>query len=563
MAEANIDNFNKKLLDIRMKLPDYLLEHGLDVTNGRKILCINPDHDDSHPSMSTFDTKEGNPALHCFSCGFSADIFMAAHVLENRPVMGPGFINDNVRFLGEKFDIDVPIKALSEEEIYEMQTYQAYQAAANYISNCEFGEAQKAELNKRGWDEKFAKKLQIGTCTDFTEFRQTMKNYGFSAKFLDDVDLGNDKIFSPNNLIFTVHDDNGRPVGFAARNLKFDGTKDDNGKLIHGSKFNNTKTTNLKCNIYRKSERLYLLHKAKKKSPPLYVFEGYGDGVTAQQAGLENACAIGALELSEHHLNSCRRNGCYDVVICLDSDEAGMAKARRLLDEVLQSVHDIRIRFIFLPDKEVIDAETNEVTYEKVDPDIFIRERGLKEFLELPKVEPFTWRLQEFEKEDDADAETICFSMIPIILTEPSAIKREKMIRELSAHTGYSEKVIREELEKLRDSDEARIAGAKSAIIDDLMSSLKAKKDSPDILIQRAQDKLYNVEKEHSAGGLETNNLVNDVLSIKQYSENRELHVGLNMGPHFETLAVALAGDLRGKFVITGGTGNTGLEVAY
>lgn len=548
MSRANIDNIEKKLHEIRLRLPDYLLEHGQDITNGRKIKCLNPEHDDNNPSMSSFDTAAGTPAIHCFSCGWSADIFMAAHVLENKPIVGPGFLQDNVRHLGDKFGVDVPLRSLTEEEIYEMQTYQAYNMAAKYIAHCNFEPHHLEELQRRGWGEKFVRDAQIGCCDNFTSFRNQMKSYGFSARFLDEIDLGNEKIFSPENLIFTVHDENGRPVGFAARNLNFDGVRDDNGHFIKGSKFNNTRTTNVKCNIYKKSERLYLLHRAKRKSPPLYIFEGYGDALTAQQAGLGNSCAIGALELSEHHLNTCRRNGCYDVVICLDSDDAGMGKARRLLDEVLQNVHDIRIRFIFLTDGD----------NDKVDPDMFIRDHGIEAFINLPKVEPFVWRLQEFERDGDADAESICFSMIPIVMMEPSAIKRERMIRELSAHTGYSEKVIREELEKLKETDDAKVQKSKDAIIDSLVTSLKSKKDSPNILLQRAQDDLYKVEKEHSAGDLEIDNIVNDMLSIKQYTENREMHTGINIGPHFSTLAVALAGDLRGKFVIGGGTGNTG-----
>jgi replicative DNA helicase len=562
MSKANIDNFNSKLRELRGKLFDYLLEHGIDATHGKKILCLNPDHDDKHPSMSAFDTSDGTPALHCFSCGWSADVFMAAHALENKPVVGPGFIQDNVRYLAEKYEVEVPLKTLTEEDLYEMNTYQAYQAAAEYITNSNFLAHHIEELTNRGWSADFISKFNVGCCPSYADFRNHMKSYGFAGKFLDDIDLGNEKIFNPNNLIFTVHDEYGKPVGFAARNLKFDGVRDSEGNLLNGSKFNNTKTTNIKCNIYRKSERLYLLHKARKHSPPLFIFEGYGDALTAQGAGLENACAIGALELSEHHLNTCRKNGCYDVVICLDSDDAGQEKARRLLDDILKNVHDIRIRFIFLPDKE-IELEDGTIGYEKVDPDIFIRENGAESFLELPKIEPFVWRLQEFEKEGDVDAEAICSLMIPIILMEPNSIKREKMIRELSAYTDYSEKVIREELDRLKSSDQAKIQEAKSAIIDNLMASLKSKKDSPALLLQRAQDDLYSVDKEHNAGELEIDNLVSEALAIKEYTENKELHTGLKMGEFFKTMEVALAGDLRGKFIITGGTGNTGKTSMY
>lgn len=554
MSNANIDSFNSKLVELRGKLPDFLLEKGLDVRNGKKICCINPEHNDRNPSMSMYETEHGYPVVHCFGCSAHYDIFNVSHIFDNRPIVGPGFFHDNVRFLADKYKIDIPLRQLSEEEIYEMNTYNAYALAAEYISGCEFGTLQLEELNKRQWDEKFVKGLQIGSCDNYNKFRNYMKGHGYSAKFLDEIDLNNEGIFSPNNLIFTIHDEKGSPVGFSARNLRFDGEKDDNGRLISGPKFRNSKTTNIKCNIYRKSERLYLLHKV--KSLPVFIFEGYGDVVTAKQNGLENVCGIGSLELSEHHLNTLRKRGYYDIVICLDSDDSGIKKAKVLLDEVLKSIHDLRIRFIFLPPVEITqDGKTSIV---KVDPDIFIREKGIKEFLSLPKQDPFTWRLQEFQTQDDIDAETICMVMIPIIACEPSAIRRDRMIKELSEYTGYNERVINDEIQKLFNTDEARIQHARDAIIDDVVNKLKARKDSPEILLQRAMDDFYAVEKEHNSGKIDKNALLSEMLAIKQYGESQDYHQSINLGPHFRDLQNALSGDLRQKFIMIGGTANTG-----
>jgi len=563
MSLVKIDKLEEQLQKIRMHLPDYLKEQGHDISNGKKIKCLNPNHDDRSPSMSSFTVKEGHEQMHCFACGFNADIFTAAHVLEHKPIMGPGFIDDNVLYLAKKYDIEVPVKALTEEEIYEMSTYQAYKAATDYLARCPMGEAQLAELAKREWDPKFAKENLIVCCDDFPKFRTHMKTLGFSAKFLDEIDLGNDKIFAPSNLIFTVCDEHGRPVGFAARNLNFDGVKDvDTGRLINGTKFNNTRTTGAKCNIYRKSERLYLMHKAKRKSPPLYIFEGYGDAITLQQAGLEGSVAIGALELSEHHLNTCRRNGCYDVVFCLDGDKAGQEKAKALLDEVLHHVHDIKIRFIFLEEKEV-KLDDGSVISVKVDPDSYVRENGLESFMSLRRVNPFEWRLQEFEREGETDPETICFSMIPIIMNEPSPIRRQGMVKELSDHTGFPEKVIKEELDKLKSTEDARIQLGREAVVDNMISSLKNRKESFEVVLQKASDDLYKIDKDNNGPAMDANTMVNNILAIKQYSESEDLHVGLNFGENFRTLKAALSGDLRQKMILLGGGANTGKTTKF
>lgn len=548
-----LDNFEKQLDKIREFLPDYLNDHGLDVSNDRKICCINPKHDDRNPSMSLFSVGGKVGSVHCFSCNFSADIFTAAHVLEHKPKIGPAFISDNVLYLANKYDVEVSVKQLTEEEVYESNTFEAYKAAAHFIQSNDLSALAKQEIHSRQWSEEAMKEYQVGVCPDYDHFRNHLKLAGFSAKFLDEIDLNNKHIFSENNLIFTICDEFGRPVGFAARNLKYDGIKDENNRLINGPKFNNSKTTGTKCNIYRKSERLYLLHIARNQKPPLYIVEGYGDALSLQLAGLTNAVAIGSLELNEHHLNTCRRNGIYDVVVCLDGDKSGQAKAKILLDNILRNVHDIKIRFIFLEEEVDENGEPD-----KIDPDIYIRKYGIESFLQLPKIDPFEWRLMEFLNDDEADAESICFNMVPIILNEPSPIRRERMVKDLSSHTGYSDKAIKDELDRIADSEEARVQKKRLGVVDNIKSLLEKRSDSPEIILQRGISDLYDIEKERNASILTAESQVNNMLGIKQYEESEELHVALNFGKNFETLSVALAGDLRGKMIILGGSGNTG-----
>lgn len=552
MSSVKVDNIEKELAKLKPFLGDYLAEHGIDIRNGRKFKCINPEHDDRHPSMSTFNADDGTPLAHCFSCGFSSDIFRAAHVLEDKPIVGAGFIKDNVLYLAEKYGVEISTRAFTEEEIYEINTYEAYRIAAGYISRAPFNGKVVEEINRRGWNEEWLRNNRIGTCDDFNKMRSMLKSSGFSARFLDEIDLSNRNIFDPDCLIFTVCDDWGRPCGFAARNLNFDGLRDEGGQLVNGSKFNNTKTTGTKCNIYRKSERLFMLNVAKGNTPPLYIVEGYGDATTAHMNGITNVVAMGSVELSEHHFNTCRRNGIYDVIICLDNDKSGIKKARALLDEILINVHDMKIRFVFLP---TIDGK-------KMDPDLYIREHGAEAFLKLQKVEPFEWRLIEFSKEE-TDPEVICFSMIPIIANEPSPIRRESMMKELSDHTGYSENVIKEELNKLLESEEAKVQKRREGVISALEASIKERKESFETALQTAIDGLYNIEKEKAGGVLTPQNLITDIRSIKEYQEAEELHSLINFGDNFHTLQYALHGDVRQKVILVGGTANTGKTTQF
>jgi replicative DNA helicase len=77
MSKNNQANDTKERL--RGMLPEYLETIG--VSPDKLFRCLNPDHNDEHPSMS-FNKKDGQH-VHCFSCGANWDIFdlVAVHEL--------------------------------------------------------------------------------------------------------------------------------------------------------------------------------------------------------------------------------------------------------------------------------------------------------------------------------------------------------------------------------------------------------------------------------------------------------------------------------------------------
>lgn len=558
MSFIKIKNLEEQLVKIKSFLPDYIQEkHGVDLSSGRKIHCLNPSHDDKSPSMSMFRTSDNIPLLKCHSCGVTLDIFNACHITEHRPIVGPGFIDDTVVYLSKKYDIPIEMAKLSEDEIYEMNLINMYKAIHAYLIVQDFSTDHLTEIAKRGWTPEFAKKVGIGSCHDVSHLKEHLKNIGYSYKFMEENDLDHDRIFNSNNLIFTLFDEHGRPVSFSARNLSYDGLKDDNGRLINGSKFLNSKV-NPRCGIGKKSEILYMFHVAKTKPAPAIVFEGNADAITAHFHGITNTVAICGLSLNESHLNMFRRNGIYDIIVCLDGDEAGQIKAKQILDDALRKVHDIKIRFIFLPDKKVTDSNGVSVVV-KSDPDEYIREFGAESFLKLPKVDPFSWRLQQFDYDENTDSESICFSMVPIISADPSSIKREGMIKELSQYTGISEKAIREEVNKIVNADDLKIAKAKKAILDELVNQLSAGEvTGMETFLNSAIDKIQDIDKQFKTSVLDTESRVADMLGIKAYQESEEGHTQYNFGNDYRSINIALNGDLKQKMILVGGTANAG-----
>ena len=59
---------------LKQKLPEYMAMYGIQLKPNKNILCINPAHNDTTPSMGY---KADEHYLHCFSCGESYDIFAA------------------------------------------------------------------------------------------------------------------------------------------------------------------------------------------------------------------------------------------------------------------------------------------------------------------------------------------------------------------------------------------------------------------------------------------------------------------------------------------------------
>ncbi|RAZ02968.1 hypothetical protein C8322_13770 [Acinetobacter sp. SM1B] len=72
-----LSNYDKDAL--KQKLPEYIAMYGIQLKPNKNILCINPAHNDTTPSMGY---KADEHYLHCFSCGESYDIFGACEALE-------------------------------------------------------------------------------------------------------------------------------------------------------------------------------------------------------------------------------------------------------------------------------------------------------------------------------------------------------------------------------------------------------------------------------------------------------------------------------------------------
>lgn len=532
-----IKNYQEVCDALYLHLEDFLTDHS--INTNKLFKCINPAHVDKAASCGLAPSKQ---VFHCFGCGFSGNIFHAAHLLDGKPIVGSEFVHETLVPLAEKYKISVEMEPLTEEEIYEMDTYRAYRTASDLVINGHKHELYKQIITEKGWSDDICKEYGIGCVASYKEFRESLKRHGFQASFLDDIDLDRKEVFGEDRLVFTIKDEHGRPVGFSSRNLSY--TDDEK----NGSKYCNQKSTGVKCNIYRKSSRLYGFDRVLEHNPkggaPIFVFEGYGDVVTAANNGLFNCVALGGLTLTIDQLFLLKKHNFFHIILCLDGDAAGQKRVLELLDNILNGQRDLRVQIVFVPDG--------------LDPDEFVRKEGMPAFLGLKVWDAFEWRLAQFAP--TTEPEKICDSMIPFIANEPSYITQEKLCRMLAEATGISLKAISADLERLQNQHAATVARERRTIIDEAIALINREPDSAEGVLSRAIDSLYDLAKKNDEDAFSEQASMHTVMEQQAAQDAKDgKFSGYILGPDLEGLCNALSGNWTEDVWITiGGKENCG-----
>ncbi|MFL5810519.1 MAG: DNA primase, partial [Flavisolibacter sp.] len=154
-------------------------------------------------------------------------------------------------------------------------------------------------------------------------------------------------------IIFPVHNNSGKVIGFGARLIK------SNDKA---PKYINTPENEL----YVKSKILYGTYFARHaidKADECLLVEGYTDVISLHQAGIENVVASGGTSLTQDQLRLIKKYT-RNLTIIYDGDAAGVKAALRGLDMALEE--SLNVKLVLIPDKE--------------DPDSYVRKVGTNSF---------------------------------------------------------------------------------------------------------------------------------------------------------------------------------------
>jgi len=527
--DVKIDNLEALIKRVKPFLRRYLEEHDVDVRDSGLFKCINPKHNDKNPSCGIVPDSNGEQ-FNCFSCGAKGDILTAAHFLENKPINGQGFITENVMYIAEKYNVPFSTVELTPEELRLRDTYRAYEDAGDIIS-----EWQPLEyITKRKWPVSLCRELKIGTVKSYDEFISKMNARGYETQFIEEIDL-NRNIFNNGMLVFSVKDEKGRIVGFSARDMS-------HSKESKRAKFINTSS---KCPIYSKGVILYGMDIGRHNQPPLYIFEGYPDYVTAYKHGIKNVCAIGGTALTRDHIDLIKQLGISDIILALDGDDAGQNRTESLLDQYFGGDETLKIRILKLANIK-----------EESDPDEYIEKYGPEAFKVLPMLTPFQWRMDRFNY--DAKPQDICDTMIQFIISDPNEVHREVMAKELSEKTGIRLKTVLKQVDKMINAEEAQKDGVVQTKIRQLISELQTNRTDPATLLESTADELRQFQSEAQEDKNSSTEVISFIDSVRSvFSDRKPGLQGWRTG--YDSLDKSLSGIPKEDAMITfAGDANVG-----
>jgi DNA primase len=310
---------------------------------GRNYIGLCPFHAEKSPSFTVSPDKH---LWHCFGCQESGD-----HIAFIMKVDNVSF-SEAVVHIAQKAGIEV---VREEKSAYLTQDEKKRQVLWDMLR--EVGEFFETQLEKsaameyalsRQLSSDTLRRFHIGFGGSSQAFLQeaSQKKWDLdglaSLGVVSKTETGERISRFRGRLMFPIHDEKGRAVGFGGRTLEAQSP---------AAKYINSEDNA----IFNKRKLLYGLHLAKssiRKMGMAIVMEGYMDVVMAHQAGFTNVVGTMGTALTHEQAAKLKRET-DTIILALDSDPAGQAAIERSFD-VLRPF-DLTIKIVSLQEKDPAD----------------------------------------------------------------------------------------------------------------------------------------------------------------------------------------------------------------
>ncbi len=321
---------------------------------GSNYLGLCPFHNEKTPSFTVSASKE---IYKCFGCGKSGNTigFIMEHEKYNYV--------EALRWLANRYNVEIEETEVSPELRMAQQVSDSLfiinDFARNYFSDVLFNTDEGRDialdyLKERGFREEIIRKFQLGFNPEAKdEFAKVALQQQYSEELLLKTGLvvnrdGKHYDNYRGRIIFPVHNQSGKILGFGARIIKSND---------RAPKYINTPENE----IYVKSRILYGSYFARQaidRENECLLVEGYTDVISLHQAGIENVVASGGTSLTVDQLRLVKKYT-QNLTILYDGDNAGVKAALRGLDLALEE--GLNVKLALIPDGEDPDSYVNKL----------------------------------------------------------------------------------------------------------------------------------------------------------------------------------------------------------
>ena len=390
-----------------------------------------PFHDEKTPS---FVVSPAKGIYKCFGCGKAGNV--VSFVMEHEKCT----YAEAIKFLGNKYHIDIVEKELSDEEKQRKDVRESLNTINQYATDFfeksmwETDEGQAVGLSyfyERGFTEATIRKFRLGYSPQKKDsFVKNAESAGYKLEYLQKLGLvsvgDNYKIDRfHGRVMFPITSVSGTVIGFGGRVLTAA-----NEHVASGAKYVNSPESE----VYNKSRTLYGISFAKSeivKKDECILVEGYTDVISLHQAGITNVVASSGTSLTNEQIELIKRFT-QNIIVIYDGDNAGIKASVRGIDMILEK--DLNVRVLLLPNGD--------------DPDTFAKNHTseeISEYIEKNKTDFLTFRTKlaaEETKNDPIARSNFITSIANTIAKIPNEIKRDVFIQECGKILGIDERAL-------------------------------------------------------------------------------------------------------------------------
>jgi DNA primase len=402
--------------------------------SGQSFQGLCPFHQEKSPSFNVNPTRQ---MFYCFGCNKGGDIFTFVQEMEKCE------FPEAVRLVAEKSGISIPQpKPRSPQERQENQARAALQEMhreaqsffAKQLASTAEGKAASAYLQDRGLNAETITRFGIGYAPAGGDLLLRHLQPKYPEKLLVESGLisrdQTGRLFDRfrRRITFPISNESSKIVAFGCRALG-----DDQPKYL-----NSPETL-----IYSKSNILYHMDRAKegiRREDFAILVEGYMDAIAVARAGLSNVVASCGTSLAEQQIRLLARFT-KRVIVNYDPDTAGQAATERSLTLLLE--HDFEVRVLALPP----------IGDKMADPDLFIREKGAKAYIQAmkeshPYVDYLIARARKMDLTSGEGKLRALNFLMPYLQRIPNQLLRSEWATRISQGLRIDEPVLRAALTK-------------------------------------------------------------------------------------------------------------------